>query len=217
VGGGRPRGPSLSRLEGAHLSRVSWELKPVHRKRKRQNAELRVVVRASNEYAVVFYASLQGTDLYCGPRLNVGHELFRASYHESGMHHLRIPTFEGRTISEPGVPLAQITGKQRLGASSGNMSMLQWGYQPRHDSDTRRTLILDLLSIKVLSWTTELWALEPGQPKLLEEALEFYKPSGEVIAHLLIDRCTPNLLAVVWTLIPDAWAALERSVSRQSS
>ncbi len=56
--------------------------------------------------------------------------------------------------------------------------MLEWGYKLKPDSPTRRTKILDAEDIKVPRWTTELWALEPGRPELVEEAIKFYSPGG---------------------------------------
>ena len=179
-------------------------------KSKQQTADLRIVVRAGNDYAVAFYARLQGNDLYHGPRLSDGSDLFKASYHESGKRHLRVPG--GRSISKPSVPLAKLKGKKHLGASSGDQKMLKWGYKPKPDSPTRRTKILHAEDIKVPSWTTEVWALEPGRPELVEEAIKFYSPGGVVVDYLLTEWPSPNLLIVIWTLKPEGWAALERSV-----
>ncbi len=182
-------------------------------KSKQQAADLRIVVRAGNDYAVAFYARLQGNDLYYGPRLSVGRsDLFKASYHENGKRHLRVPTRGGPSISEPSVPLAKVKGKKRLGASSGDQKMLEWGYKPKLDSPTRRTKILDAEDINVPSWTTELWALEPGRPELVEEAIKFYSPGGVVVDYLLAEWPSPNLLIVIWTLKSEGWAALGRSV-----
>lgn len=178
---------------------------------KTNRADLRIVVHAANTHAVVLYASLRGHDVYFGPRLNVGKQLFRHSYHESGKSHLRIPTSAGRAVMVPGVPLEQVKGKHRLGEWSSDLRMLKWGYKPELDSATRRTKILDLDSLSDPSLTTALWAFEPGRPELMVETLDFYMSGGVVIAQLLADWCTPNLLAVAWTLAPESWAALARS------
>ena len=181
-------------------------------KSKQQTADLRIVVRTGNDYAVAFYAHLQGNDLYYGPRLSAGSDLFKATYHESGKAHLRVPTRGGRLISEPSVPLAKVKGKKHLGASSGDQKMLEWGYKPKPDSPTRRTKILDAEDINAPSWTTELWALEPGRPELVGEAIKFYSPEGVVVDYVLAEWPSPNLLIVIWTLKSEGWAALERSV-----
>jgi hypothetical protein len=76
---------------------------------------------------------------------------------------------------------------------------------------------MNLEAITVPSFSIDLWTLEPGKPELVEEALQFYEPfAGVVLAHVLADWCTPNLLGVVWTLRPEAWANLERSIATRS-
>jgi hypothetical protein len=186
---------------------------------RKQKAELRILVRMRDQYAVAFYISLQGYDLYCGSGLGFGpKEMFRHSYHESGKSHLRVPTSAGRAIGEADTPLAHLRGKQKIGASSSELQGLKWGYQPKPDSATRRTVTLDIEALTAPSFTSELWALEPGKPELVEEVFREYEQSaGVVLAHVSADWCTPNLLAVAWTLQPEAWAALERSMQKQSS
>jgi hypothetical protein len=144
--------------------------------------------------------------------------MFRHSYHESGKSHLRLPTPAGRAIGEDGTPLAHLTGKQKIGASSSELQGLKWGYQPKPDAATRRTVALDIEALSVPSFTSELWALEPGKPGLVDEVFQEYEQAaGMVLAHVSADWCTPNLLAVAWTLRPEAWSALERSIQAQSS
>jgi hypothetical protein len=184
----------------------------------KQKAELRIVFRAANAHAVAFYARLQGYDVYCGPRLNFGNEVFRTSYHESGKSHLRIPTSKRRTINEPSIPLVQIRGKKRLAAGGSTLNMLNWGYKPKLDSSTRRTLMIDLEEvIKLKEWGIELWALEPNQPQLVTEVLNSYIPGGVAIAHVIADWCTPNLIAIVWTLTPESSAALDRAILEEQN
>jgi hypothetical protein len=91
--------------------------------------------------------------------------------------------------------------------------MLQWGYKPKPDSFTRRTLIIDLEDLaKLKEWGIELWALEPGQPQLVTEVLNSYNPGGVAIAHVVADWCTPNLIGILWTLTPEASAALDKAI-----
>jgi hypothetical protein len=183
---------------------------------KKQQAELRVVVKAGDVYAAAFFVSLRGYDLYYGPRLNFGQQLFRSSYHESGKSHIRLPTPTGRLIREPDVPLAKFKGKKKFGANSSTLQSLVWDYKPDADSTTRRTLILDLKSLQnVPSWTTELWVLESGRLELIEEAIKSYERGGFVIAHVHADWCNPTLLVVVWTLRPEAWASLEQAIENR--
>jgi hypothetical protein len=184
---------------------------------KQQKADLRIVVRARDRYAVAFYARLQGYDLYSGTRLNFGpDQLFRHSYHQSGKSHLRVPTPASRAVGEDATPLAHLKGKQRIGAASSELQGLEWGYQPKPDSARRRSVIIDLESLTVPSFTSELWALEPGKPELVEEVFQWYEASaGVVLAYVIADWCTPNLLLVAWSLRPEAWAALERSMKNQ--
>jgi hypothetical protein len=97
------------------------------------------------------------------------------------------------------------------------MNALKWDARPKPDSSRRRTIIMDLEAITVSSFTSDLWTLEPGKPELVEEAFHFYEPyAGVVLAHVLADWCTPNLLGVVSTLRPKAWANLARSMTAQS-
>jgi len=186
---------------------------------KKQKADIRILVRAADKYAVAFYTKLQGYNLYCGPGLGFGpKDMFRYSYHESGESHLHVPKSEGlgMSIGAPSTPLAEIKGKQRLPGSSSSMDALKWDARPKPDSSRRRTIIIDLEAITVPSFTSELWTLEPGKPELVEEALQFYEAyAGVVLAHVLADWCTPNLLGVVWTLRPEAWANLARSMTAQ--
>jgi hypothetical protein len=186
---------------------------------KKQKADLRIVVRAGDQYAVAFYARLTGYDLYCGSGLSFGpKDMFRHSYHESGKSHLRVPTPTGRAIGEAGTPLAHLKGKLKIGASSSEPQGLKWGYQPKPDSATRRTVTVDFEALTVPSFTSELWAIEAGKPELVEEVFQWYEESaGVVLAHVTAEWCTPNLLLVAWSLRPEAWATLERYIQNQSS
>jgi len=75
---------------------------------------------------------------------------------------------------------------------------------------------MDLEALTVPSFTSELWALEPDKPELVEEVFQWYEVSaGVVLAYVIADWCTPNLLLVAWSLRPEAWAALERSMQNQ--
>ena len=75
------------------------------------------------------------------------------------------------------------------------MNALKWDARPKPDSSRRRTIIMDLEAITVASFTSDLWALEPGKPELVEEAFHFYEPyAGVVLAHVLAHWCTPNLI-----------------------
>jgi hypothetical protein len=185
---------------------------------KKQKADIRILIRSGNQYAVAFYATLQGYDLYSGPGLGFGpKDMGRHSYHESGKSHLRVPTSEGRAISEPDTPLAHLKGKQKIGASSSDMNALKWDARPKPDSAKRRTIIMDLEALTVPSFTSELWTIEPGKPELIEEIFQLYEShAGVVLAHVLADWCTPNLLGVVWTLRSEAWANLARSMAGES-
>ncbi len=101
--------------------------------------------------------------------------------------------------------------------SGSELQGLKWGYQPKPDSATRRTVTLDVEALNVPSFTSELWALEPGKPELVDAVFEEYEQAaGMVLAHVSADWCTPNLLAVAWTLRPEAWAAPEHSIQNQS-
>ena len=197
---------------------------------KKQNADIRILVRAADKHAVVFYAKLQGYNLYCGPGLGFGpKDTFRYSYHESGESHLYVPRAEGlrMAIGDPGTPLAELKGKQRFPGPNSSIKALKWEARPKPDSSTRRTIIMDLeVDLKALTETTDfvtpgfstdLWTLEPGKPELVEEALQFYESASSVVlAHVLADWCAPNLLGVVWTLRPEAFANLARSMEAAS-
>jgi|SRR5215211_212861 len=181
---------------------------------RKQEARLSIVLRAGDRYALAFYARLTGFDLYCGPRLGFGgQDLFRQSYHKSGQSHLRVPIPAGRTIADPGTPLADLKGKKHIGASSSEPQGLEWDYHPKPDSARRRTAILDLETLNAPSFTSELWALEPGRPELVSEAIRWYEErAGVVLAQVMADWCTPHLLLIAWTLRPEAFAALEVSI-----
>jgi len=197
---------------------------------KKQKADIRVLLQAGDKYAVVFYAKLQGHNLYCGSGLSFGpKDMGRYSYHESGKSHLYVPRAEGlrMAIGEPGTPLAELKGKKRFPGPNSSIKALRWDARPKPDSSTRRTIIVDLEEdLKVLTETpdfvtqgfsTDLWTLEPDKPELVEEALQFYASvAGVVLAHVSADWCTPNLLLVVWTLRPEALANLARSMEAES-
>jgi hypothetical protein len=187
---------------------------------KNQKADIRILLRSADKYAVAFYAKVQSYNLYCGPGLGFGPKgMFRYSYHESGESHLHVPKSEGlgMAIGDPGTLLAELKGKQRFPGPSSEPQALKWDARPKPDSSKRRTIIMDLEAITVPSFSIDLWTLEPGKPELVEEALQFYEPfTGVMLAHVLADWCTPNLLGVVWTLRPEAWANLERSIATRS-
>jgi len=197
---------------------------------KKQKADIRVLVRAGDKYAVAFYVKLQGYNLYCGPDLSFGPtDTFRYSYHASGESHLYVPRAEGVRMArgDPGTPLPELKGKQRFPGPNSSIKALKWDARPKPDSSTRRTIIVDLeVDLEALTETTDLvtpgfstdlWTLEPGKPELVEEALQFYESSaGVVLAHASADWCTPNLLVVVWTPRPEVLANLERSMEAES-
>lgn len=179
-----------------------------------QRANLRVVLHDGDRYAVLMYTRIAGHDIYSGPRLNVGEELFRHSYHASGQKHLRI--LDERSIQEPGTPPHELIGKVRIHAASSGLDWLDWGYKPKADTSKRVTKMIDLRDIAVYpSFTTELWAFEPGRVDLIDEHLRGYEERGLVVlAHVLADWTRPNLLGLVFTMGLSAWENLERDMQK---
>lgn len=174
-----------------------------------QRGDLRIVLRDGNRHAVLLFARVQGGDVYSGPRLVYGGDLFRHSYHASGKQHRRMPA--GLSIGNPVAPPNNLTGKLQLSVVSSGPDALDWSYQAKPDAASRVTRIIEAQDVaQYPSFTSELWAFEPGRPDLMDEHLR--ERQGIILAHVAADWTTPNLLGYVWTLEPQAWANLARAM-----
>ena len=184
---------------------------------RRQRADLRVVLFDGQRHALYWRVNMTGNNIYTGTQRLRRREIFRLSYHESGHSNLAVM---GRPVPSDCKPsLDNFMGKFKVAAFSGDRSSLPWNYRLKQDSAIRRNFVLDLRSfLDIPSWTVELWAVEAGRPDLVTEILlTEYEGGGRVLTHLHADWTVPELLLVAWTLTPEAWAALERSVAETSA
>ncbi len=185
----------------------------------RVKAELRVYAAADGQYAVVRWVSLVKGDIYAGARFGepFDTDLFRTSYHASGKNHIHIPVDPGRSIGEPGDPPTELSGKRQIASGGGDLRMLRWTTKaPKKDTETRKSLILDINEIPVQRCNPEVWIIEPNRPELAQEIQDEYsKPGFEVVDILHADWCNPEIVVIVWKLDDKAQAALEKSVKAQ--
>ena len=185
----------------------------------RVKADLRVYATADGQYAIVRWVSLVKGDIYAGARFGkpLDADLFRTSYHASGKNHIHIPVHPGRSIGEPGDPPTELTGKRRIASGGGDLSMLDWTTkQPKKDTRTRKSLILDINETPVQRCNPEVWIMEPDKPELVREIHdECSKPGCEVVNMLHADWCNPAIVVIVWKLDDKAQAALEKAIKAQ--
>ncbi len=95
--------------------------------------------------------------------------------------------------------------------------MLHWSSkQPKNDTKSRKSLILDVNEIPVQQCNPEVWIMEPDRLELAQEIYDEYsKPGCEVINMLHADWCNPAIVIVVWKLDDKAQAALEKAIKAQ--
>lgn len=173
-----------------------------------QEADLRVALRSEGRYQLLFFARLQGFDLYAGP--GGLKSLLRSSWHGTGKVHIHTP--EGRKVGAPRVMPEEFRGCAKL--YSGGYSGTDWSYRPKPDSPTRRTLILESIAVE-RGLSLDLWAVEPQRDDLVAEILAEYRglKGIELISHTLVDWTRPQLMAVAGTLTAAAGEASRRSSS----
>ncbi len=185
----------------------------------RVKADLRVYARADCEYAIMRWVKLDKGDIYAGAKFGepLDPDLFRSSYHATGKNHIHIPVQPGRSIGEPGEPPTEITGRRRIVSGGGDLRMLHWSSkQPKKDTKSRKSLILDVNEIPVQRCNPEVWIMEPDRLELAQEIYDKYsKPGCEVINMLHADWCNPAIVIVVWKLDDKAQAALEKAIIEQ--
>jgi hypothetical protein len=174
-----------------------------------QEAQLRVVLRNEGRYQLLCFADLKGFDLYAGPH-GVRNKL-RSSWHRTGQAHLHTPA--GRQIGPPRVMPEHFEGKAKL--FSGGYTGPDWSYQPKPDSPTRRTLIVDKRSIES-GLACDIWAVEAGRDDLVGEILAEYSGSGgiELVSHVRVAWTRPQLVGVVGTLTLAAWESSMRAQAK---
>jgi hypothetical protein len=156
-----------------------------------QRGELQIVVRDGDRHAVLMQAIVRGGDIYSGPKLVWGDKLFRRSPH----------------VKAKQKPYA---GKMQLSAAGSDLEMLEWGYKARPGRGKRVTKVVELPHVaQYPGFTSELWAFDPDRPDLIDQHLgEHYEPGGRVVAHVVADWTTPNLLGLLWTLKTPAWEGI---------
>ena len=178
----------------------------------RQKIELRVVLYDGKRYAVYFNASVSGRNIYTGTGRHKKRDIFRSSYHTFGRTHLKVL---GRQVSQGRLPEPdKISDAIRVSSGGGDIGDLNWDYQPKADSKSRRNLILDLRELESLQggFTAELWALGSNDKDAVENVLKDYRAKAQILAELHIDWTSPALLLFVWTLTPEGWAAANRAL-----
>lgn len=185
----------------------------------RVKADLRVYAKADGQYAIMRWVRLDKNDIYAGAKFGkpLDANLFRTSYHATGENHIHIPVHPGRSIGEPGDPSAELIGKRHVTGGGGDLRMLDWTTkQPKKDSETRKSLILDIDKVPVQRCNPEVWIMEPGKPELVQEIIDEYSgPGCEVVNILHADWCNPEIVVIVWKLDDKDQAALEKSIKAQ--
>ena len=167
-----------------------------------QRAEVRIVVDALQDQALLMQVTLKGEDIYCGVCLPDGREMLRQSYHASGQAHIHTPA--GRQLHQPGTPPASFTGRRRLFGGSPDLTLSRWGYRPRPDAGKRRTLRLpvqDLLTQP--GWSVAVWLVERGRDDLIAETLDEH---DVILGSTAVEWTQPMVLAFAWAMSADKWA-----------
>jgi hypothetical protein len=185
-------------------------------------AELRVIAKYGDEYASTVYVT-QGIrgDIYCGYRIrwaeNLGvKELFRSSYHRDGSLWHRIG--QGPVKKEMLACPRDLQGILHLGSRSPNLSDAQFLSQPpKLDTQTRRSLVVDLLDIFPEGFTVEIFACQSGQTDLFSEETSRKQERFRVLGSVMADWSTPNLGIFAWTLPREQWGNLDRAIEEEAS
>ena len=166
---------------------------------KRQHGAIRIVFERCGDYGLFWQATLQHADLYAGTPEKGTDVLLRMSYHESGATHTYYQYAEHerrRVLNSPSQPVRQLTGIEKVGGW-GIPAHAAWGYEPKPDSPTRKTLILhEPLPVPL---SVDLWIAEDGRSAELVAASRM-PDAIKLVATLHVAPTTPELFAVVWTM-----------------
>lgn len=172
-----------------------------------QTAELRVVLKRGETYALLLRASLRNEDLYYSIHENAHWEMLRSSYHQTGKRHTYVDDRRYRVIYPPARRLLDFTGTERLWGASTEPDSLAWSYRPKADSSKRRHLILDVETTPEV-WSVDLWLVEKDRPDLANEVLGAYTDERRILSYVQIDWTTPWIIAVAWGLTEETWQAM---------
>ena len=165
----------------------------------KQRAELRVVVRRGDAYALCLRATLAGYDLYCSVHDREDKQVLRSTHHASGKAHTYV--YDGAVRLNDGwtVPLCDFRGIQRIWGTAPDLESLDWRYRPKKNSRIRRNLLLDLAEMPQM-WSVDLWIIEHGRLNLVAETLASYNGGlADLISFSICDWAQPQLLAVSWS------------------
>lgn len=178
----------------------------------KQRLDLRLVIRESERLALAWQARIEGEDVYAGRPSSPEGEIFRLSYHASGVTHFHL---QGRKVPPGGPSPAprDVVGWQRI--ASWSVTPLSWGYTPKPDSPRRLNLIIesDMVPIPMASWTVTLVAVERGRPDLVDAALDHYGRQWLRLAHLVAECPHVTLMGVLSTIRVDHWKAIQQEIA----
>ncbi len=183
----------------------------------KQRAELRVVLYDGKHHGLYWRATLAGYDIYASPEGKGKGQIFRTSYHKTGVAYTYVFRKRVNKLAQP-VPKS-LTGKVKIGTWSHSLNTIPMDNPLQQDTDTRRSLVLDMRDLsETPPFTVELWAIEPGNDTLISGLLAEYSSNAQlVLGNLLTEWTRPLLFVCVWTLSPKAWAALGRSIEASES
>jgi hypothetical protein len=173
----------------------------------RQAAELRVVLKRDDTYALLLRASVQNEDLYCSIHENDQWEMLRSSYHRTGARHTYVDDRRYRIIDPPTRRLVDFRGIERLWGASMEPESLSWTYRSKPESTKRRNLILDLETAPEL-WCVDLWLVEKDRPDLANTVLGSYTDERKIVSYVKIDWTTPWIYAITWGVTDDTRQAM---------
>lgn len=137
-------------------------------------------------------------------------ELLRQSWHASGKGHIYTPA--GRVLHRPKEPPGQLREPRYLfSCSSPDPGMLRWDYSPKERPRRLNFSITPDLLSGLQGWWIEIWAL----PSTANER-DVLKRGQAVLARAVMHWTRPVVMAVLWTLTPEAWEALVRQIQEDS-
>lgn len=195
--------------------RKAFQLIPgLPQKKLKQDATLRIVLRKDKKHSLHFVAILEDYNLYTGqPQIFENYIGNWKEYYENGEIFLNTPRKESN--HKLVVPLRKLSGHKKIFACNTDINNINWEYQPKPDSVTQRTLIVDLdETIREYGpFTTELWVVEKDRSDLLESIITGKEHNGmPIIKYIISDWTSPMLVIVLWTLSANAWDTLKSSI-----
>lgn len=168
--------------------------------------EMRVYFSNQDKHGLIVNVDVtKKGDVYIGDAHLPGVQLLKQSWHASGKGHVHTPA--GRLLHTPKESPSNIPKPRRLWGSAPDLALLDWTYRPQERPRRVNVRVDVALFKKAPSWTIDIWAL-PSTTEI-PQVLASY---DIVSQHAVMEWTSPAVLAVVWTMRPEAWASLERSI-----